>query len=129
MSSNLGQTHRLLFFTLCLAYICVGITSILPGPTLPLLAQHTGVPLDIAGWLFTTFSVGFALGVLLAGIVIGRLGAKYLLMSGLAIMAVSGIILPLTHLFLLLLITTFVLGIGFGFIDVSINTLATLAFH
>src|SRR5258708_3571252 len=40
--STSQSKRRLLFYTLFLAYICAGIVSILPGPTLPILAQHTG---------------------------------------------------------------------------------------
>ncbi len=129
MNSSAISSLRLLFYTLFLAYVCAGIISILPGPTLPLLAKNTGVPLDIAGWAFTASALGFALGVMLAGALSGRLGPKFLLMSGMVIMSISGAIIPWTHLFLLLLITQFILGIGFGFLDVSINMTVTLAFH
>ena len=127
-STSQGK-RRLLFYTLFLAYICAGIVSILPGPTLPLLAQHTGVALAVAGWAFTSGATGFMLGVAIAGVMIGRIGPKYVLMSGLAIMACTGIVTPWTHLFLLLLAAQFVAGIGFGFLDVSINIIVTLSFE
>lgn len=131
MESGSGVTlsRRLLFFTLFLTYICVGIIGILPGPTLLLLAAHTNVSLDIAGWSFTASALGFVFGVLIAGGLSGRIGPKYFLLGGLAIMAIAGLITPLAHLFPLLLAAQFTLGIGFGFLDVSINMVATLAFQ
>jgi fucose permease len=127
--STSQSKRRLLFYSLFLAYICAGIVSILPGPTLPILAQHTGVALAVAGWAFTSGATGFMLGVAIAGVMIGRIGPKYVLMSGLAIMACTGIVIPWTHLFLLLLAAQFVAGIGFGFLDVSINIIVTLSFE
>ena len=124
----MNQSRRLLFFTLFLAYIGAGVISILPGPTLLILAQHTNVPLDIAGWSFTASSIGFALGVLCAGFLSGKIAPKYLLMAGLAIMATFGTVIPLTHLFPLLIASQFIMGIGFGFIDVSINIIVALSF-
>ncbi len=128
MNRSLIQSRRLLFFTLFLAYIGAGVISILPGPTLLILAQHTNVPLDIAGWSFTASSIGFALGVLCAGFLSGKIAPKYLLMAGLAIMATFGTVIPLTHLFPLLIASQFIMGIGFGFIDVSINIIVALSF-
>ncbi len=129
MHSSLRQNRRLLFYTLFLAYICAGIISILPGPTLPLLAMHTGVPLAIAGWAFTSSATGFMLGAFIAGIVGSRSNAKYALMAGLGIMACAGIVISWTHSFPLLLAAQFIMGLGFGFLDVSINVIVSLSFE
>src|SRR5579859_648564 len=99
MLSSHAQNRRMIFLILYLTYICAGIISILPGPTLPLLATNTGVPLEIAGWIFTTSATGFMVGVVIAGLVSQRFGPKYVLLSGLVIMAASGIATPLAHAF------------------------------
>ncbi len=121
--------RRILFFTLFLAYIATGIISILPGPALSLIAEHTHVTLDVAGWLFTSSSLGFSCGVILAGWLSSRMSGKYLLMIGMIVMGLMALILPWTHSFALLLTANFILGIGFSFVDVSVNILVTLAFH
>jgi len=121
--------RRQLFFTLCLAYIATGIVTILPGPTLSLIAKHVRVPLDVAGWAFTASSLGFTGGVLVAGMISNRFGSKVLLMSGMATMGAMALLVPWTHSFPLLLASEFVLGIGFSFVDVSVNVIVTLAFH
>jgi fucose permease len=125
---DLASRRRLVFFTLFMAYVSAGIVSILPGPTLPLLAANTSVPLDIAGIIFTTSATGFVFGVFIAGILSGKFGPKYVLLSGMALMGFAGIATPLTHVFSLLLIVQFIQGIGFGFLDVSINIVVTLVF-
>jgi fucose permease len=128
MLSGHVQNRRMIFAILYLAYICVGIISILPGPTLPLLAANTGVSLAVAGWIFTSSATGFMLGVVIAGIICQKFGPKYVLMSGLAIMACSAIVTPLASQFSLLLGTQFVQGIGFGFLDVTISITVALVF-
>ncbi|HLX57562.1 MAG TPA: MFS transporter, partial [Ktedonobacteraceae bacterium] len=122
-------SRRLLFFTLYLTYIATGIMSILTGPTLPLLAQHTHVSTAIAGWIFTASASGFALGVLLASVLTRRVQPKSLVMAGLVLMALTAMITPWTRLFTVLLVSQLFKGIGFGFLDVSINILMTLAFQ
>ena len=121
--------RRLLFYSLFLAYICAGIISVLPGASLLLLAENTHVPLDIAGSSFTFSALGFAIGVLIAGVLTTKLNSKYILLGGLGLMCVAGAIIPLTHSFSILLVSQFIKGVGFGLIDVSINTIVTLAFH
>jgi fucose permease len=120
---------RLLFFTLCLAYVATGIVTILPGPSLVLIAKHVQVPLDVAGWAFTSSSLGFTGGVLLAGVISKRFGPKVLLMCGMVTMGAMALIVPWTHSYILLLASEFMLGIGFSFVDVSVNVIVTMAFH
>ncbi|HZS79615.1 MAG TPA: MFS transporter [Ktedonobacteraceae bacterium] len=129
MQTTAFTSRRLLFFTLYFTYIAVGIIGILPGPTLPLLASHTGIALDAAGWIFTGAAFGFACGVMLAGMLSRRFAPKYIVMSGLFLMGLTALITPITHSFPVLLTTQFVAGVGFGFLDVSINLLVTYSFH
>ena len=121
--------RRLLFYTLFLAYICAGIISVLPGASLLLLAENTHVSLAIAGSSFTLTALGFIIGVLIAGLFSTKLNSKYILMAGVGLMSLAGVITPVTHSFSVLLITQLIKGVGFGLIDVSINTIITLAFH
>src|SRR5260370_41313958 len=121
--------RRVLFYTLFLAYICAGIISVLPGASLLLLAENTYVSLAIAGSSFTLSALGFIIGVLIAGIFSTKLNSKYILMGGLGLMSLAGAIIPVTHSFSILLIAQLIKGVGFGLIDVSINTIVTLAFH
>jgi fucose permease len=121
--------RRLLFYTLFLAYICAGIISVLPGASLVLLAENTRVSLAIAGSSFTLSALGFIIGVLVAGFFSTKLNSKYILMGGIVLMSLAGVITPLTHSFSVLLFAQLIKGVGFGLIDVSINTIVTLAFQ
>jgi fucose permease len=121
--------RRLLFYSLFLAYICAGIHSVLPGASLLLLAQNTQVPLDVAGSSFTTSGLGFVIGVLIAGVLTTKLNSKYILFAGLGLMSIAGAFIPLTNSFSILLISQLIKGVGFGCIDVSINTITTISFH
>jgi fucose permease len=121
--------RRLLFYTLFLAYICAGIISVLPGASLLLLAENTGVSLAIAGSSFTLSALGFIIGVLIAGFFSTKLNSKYILMGGVGLMSLAGVLIPVTHSFSVLLFAQLLKGVGFGLIDVSINTIVTLAFH
>ena len=121
--------RRLLFYSLFLAYICAGIISVLPGASLLLLAENTQVSLAIAGSSFSLSALGFIIGVLIAGFCSTKLNSKYILMGGLGLMSLAGAIIPVTHSFSVLLIAQLIKGIGFGLIDVSINTIVTLAYH
>lgn len=129
MDHNTTSRHFLLLSTLFLVYISCGIIAMLPGPALTVLAAHTSVSLDIAGWIFTANSLGFALGVMLSGALSARMASKYLLMMGVSLLGIAAIIIPWTHIFALLFVAQFVSGIGSGFIDVNINVIATLTFH
>jgi len=100
-----------------------------PRIPLPLLAARTGVSLAQGSWIFTGSATGFAAGALLAGVLGRWLSPKTVLMAGLVLMAVTGMVTPLTHSFPILLVSQFTKGLGFGVLDVSINILMTLAFH
>ncbi len=128
MHSDHVHNHRMIFLILYLTYISAGIISILPGPTLPLLASNTRVPLEVAGWIFTSSATGFMAGVLIAGIISQRFGPKYVLMSGLAIMSCTGFVTPMTREFSLLLSAQFMQGIGFGCLDVTVSMIVALTF-
>ncbi|MGZ6280958.1 MAG: MFS transporter [Ktedonobacteraceae bacterium] len=121
--------RRLLFFSLFLAYISAGIISVLPGASLLLLAENTHVSLAIAGSSFTLSAFGFIIGVLVAGLFATRLNSKYILMGGLGLMSVASAITPITHSFTVLLIAQLIKGVGFGMVDVSVNTIVTLAYQ
>jgi fucose permease len=128
MDHSNRQSRRMLFYTLCLVYIGAGIVVILPGPTLPLLASHTGVRLDIAGWIFTASSLGLATGVVISGVLSNRVSAKYIMMGALFVTGIGALVVPWTHAFIVLLGAQFMLGIGLGAIDVGINVIVTLTF-
>jgi len=123
------SNRRLILMTLGLAYIALGMLGVLPEVSLIQLASNTHVSLEVAGSMFTISSIGGMLGVVLSGFLIRSIKPKYLLMLGLFFVGSGSITIALTSSFPALLLGQMVVGLAFGFIDISLNTMATLAFQ
>jgi len=123
------SNHRLLLMTLGLTYIAMGMLGALPGASLIQLARNTHVSLEVAGGMFTLSAFGDLLGAVLSGFLMRSIKPKYLLMLGLFFVGSGSTTTALTSSFLVLLIGQMLVGLGFGFIDPSLNTMATLAFQ
>lgn len=119
---------RLVLAALGLTYIAVGVVGALPSASLIRLARNTHVSLQVAGGIFTSSALGFLLGALVSGPLTGRLNPKYIQAAGLFLLALGGVIIPWASSFPLLMISQFVKGIGYGCIDIGLNTIATLVF-
>ncbi len=124
-----APSSRLIFATLSLTYIATGVISALPSASLIQLASNTHVSLQVAGGMFTVSAFGFMLGALLAGTLSRFIKPKYLLATGLFLLATGSLVTAFTSSFPMLLVSQGFKGLGFGFIDISLNTIATLAFH
>lgn len=120
---------RLIFFTLGLTYIATGIIGTLPSASLIRLASNTHVSLEVAGGIFTISAFGFLLGAICAGTLTRFVKPRYLLAFGLFALAGGSLITALTTSFPVLLLSQGSKGLGFGFIDIALNTIATLAFQ
>ena len=121
--------RRLLLTTLGLTYIAIGMLGALPGASLIRLASNTHVSLEVAGSMFTLSAFGSMLGIILSGFLVRYIQPKYLLMLGLFLLGSGSSTIALTGSFPVLLLGQMVIGLGFGFIDLSLNTIATLAFQ
>ncbi len=121
--------RRLLFYTLGLTYIAVGILGTLPGASLLQLARNTHVSLAVAGGMFTVSAFGSLLGAMLAGALTRRVHPKYLMTLGLLLLTTGSLTTALTNSFPVLLVGQGATGLGFGFIDIGLNTITTLAFQ
>ncbi|GAC1350811.1 MAG: MFS transporter [Ktedonobacteraceae bacterium] len=129
MDKKAPSNRRLNLMTLGLAYIALGMLGALPAVSLIRLASNTHVSLEEAGGIFTISSIGGILGVVLSGFLIRSIKPKYLLMLGLFFLGSGSTTIALTSSFPVLLLGQMVVGLAFGFIDISLNTMATLAFQ
>ncbi len=129
MVNTAPLNRRLLLMTLGLTYIATGMLGTLPGASLPRLASNTHVSLEVAGGMFTISAFGFLVGAVLTGIVIKYIKPKYLLILGLGFLGFGSTTISLTGSFPILLAGQLLKGLGFGFIDISLNTIATMAFR
>ena len=121
--------HRLLLLTLGLTYIAIGMLGALPGASLIRLASNTHVSLEVAGSMFAISAFGSMLGIVLSGFLMRSIQPKYLLLLGLFFLGSGSTTIVLTREFPALLLGQMVIGLAFGFIDPSLNTIAALTFQ
>jgi fucose permease len=121
--------RRLLLTSLGLPYIAIGMLGALPGASLIRLASNTHVSLEVAGSMFTLSAFGSMLSIVLSGFLMRSIQPKYLLMLGLFFLGSGSTMTVLTSSFPVLLIGQMLIGLGFGFIDPSLHTIATLTFQ
>jgi fucose permease len=127
--ARIASSARLILLTLSMTYVATGIISVLPGASLIRLASNTHVSLQVVGSIFTVSAFGFMLGAILAGTLSRYVKPKYILACGLLLLSVGSVSTALTNSFSVLLISQGCKGLGFGFIDLSLNTIATIAFQ
>lgn len=104
-----------------LAFLVFGICVATIGPALPWLTQHWHVRLDDGGVLFTMLFTGSCLTVTISGIVLDRIGRKPILVAGLFLMATGFIGLSFSPSLSVALPFTFIIGLGWGCLDVTLN--------
>jgi FHS family Na+ dependent glucose MFS transporter 1 len=107
------------------AFGLLGMTSATMGPTLPGLAESTGVTLARASFFITLRTAGYFIGSVTAGRFYDRFPAHALAALALGTMVLTMGLVPVTPLFWLLLALLLLLGTAEGFIDVGGNTLLT----
>lgn len=90
-------------------FISLGLILAVLGPTLPALAQNTGISLGAAGFLFTARAIGALIGAIAAGRLLDRVPG-HLLMAG-ALVAVAALLslIPVTsHVWILMAVVLLV---------------------
>jgi MFS transporter, FHS family, Na+ dependent glucose transporter 1 len=111
-----------------LAFIALGMTTAVLGPTLPGLAAQTGTQLSGISFLFATRSLGFLAGSILAGRIFDRFPGHPIIMGALLLMAIFLAIVPFMHQLWLLTAVMFLAGIVEPGVDVGSNTLLVWRF-
>lgn len=105
------------------AFIALGLTSSSLGPTLPGLAQQTGVHLSQASILFTARSLGYLIGSLRGGLLYDRVPGHLVAAGALVGMASFMALAPAVPLLWLLALVLGLLGFVESMVDVGANTL------
>lgn len=103
------------------AFIILGLTSAILGPTLQGLAANTGVLLNEISSLFSARSLGYLCGSLLAGRLYDLLPGHRVMAIALGFIAVALALTPLIPFLWLLVAVTFILGIAEGATDLGGN--------
>ena len=105
------------------AFVLLGLTTGSLGPTLPALADQTGVGLSAISYVFTARSAGYLLGSVLSGKWFDRNSGNPIMAAMLFTMSVMMALVPLAPGLWLLLITMVFLGAAESGLDVGANTL------
>jgi MFS family permease len=94
-------------------------------PVAPAIADATGAGPATIGLLVASFPTGMVLGFALAGSVVGRRGARSLLVGSLAVVALGALGFVLGHSLTIYFVARFLMGLGSGgiWIGVTFDTL------
>lgn len=106
-----------------LAFILLGLTVAVEGPTLLKLAEHTSSALDQINSLFLFSSLGYLVGSYIGGRVYDRIPGHRFMASVLVFLGILVALVPLATSRWVLFTIVLVLGLFKGALDVGCNTL------
>ncbi len=106
-----------------LAFVLLGLTVSVEGPTLLKLAEHTSSALDEISSLFLFSSLGYLVGSYIGGRVYDRLPGHRFMASVIALLGIMVAVVPLATTRWALFTIVLVLGLFKGALDVGCNTL------
>jgi MFS transporter, FHS family, Na+ dependent glucose transporter 1 len=112
-----------------LAFIGLGMVGAALGPTLPGLAEQTGVRLSEISYLFTTRSLGYLLGSVMGGRMYDRVAGHRLMALVMIALAITVALVPTIPLLWVLMALMILLGSFEGTIDVGGNTMLVWVHH
>jgi fucose permease len=106
-------------------FILLGATSSMYGPLLLSFSHRFHLSLPSAGAVISVSYVGSFFGVLLGWLGVKRLSGSWVLSGALWLMAIGATGAALSHHWPAFLVCVFGIGVGFGALDFSLNTLLT----
>lgn len=105
------------------AFVTLGLSAAVMGPTLPSLAERTHVRLDEISILFTARSLGYLIGSILGGHTFDRVRGHPVVALMLLIMAATLALVPVISSLVILAFVLLLLGIAESAVDVGANSL------
>jgi FHS family Na+ dependent glucose MFS transporter 1 len=105
------------------AFILLGLTTAVTGPTLPELANRTSSRIDQISFIFITGSLGYMTGSWIGGRAYDRLPGNRILPFALVLLALAAAYIPTASQLSFLTLGFLVLGFAQGVVDVGGNTL------
>lgn len=106
-----------------ISFMSIGLSTASLGPTLPGLMAQIGVGPSEISILFVVRPIGYLIGSVLVGRLYDRVPGKPIMMIAVLMMAASMALIPVSQLFLIMLVVMFLVGVAESGIDVGGNTL------
>ena len=110
-----------------LAFVAMGVSTMLLGPSIDALRHSVHATPASIGILFTASSIGYLIGVALAGQLIVAHSGHAVLRFGLVVMATSVVALPFGRSLPTLFALQIAIGFGIGCIEIPCNSLVLWA--
>ena len=110
------------------AFLTIGGLQSLYGPMFPVLQVRYGVSVAQVGGVVSAHFAGAFLGVLVAGVVLVRLGYRRSLVSAATLIVAGAGVIGLVNTWPLALAAAFVAGLGFGQVTVAVNLMVARAY-
>jgi MFS transporter, FHS family, Na+ dependent glucose transporter 1 len=105
------------------AFLCIGLSASIVGPTLPGLAANTGADLSQISLLFTARSLGILVGSLTVSRLYDRLPGHPVMVIGLLSLALTMALTPLISQLWLLVLVMLLMGLVGSTVDIGTNTM------
>ncbi len=105
------------------AFLLIGMVVSAYGPLLEFLAHRYGVTLPIAGGVLSAHFAGALIGVLGSMRVMERFPNRHTVVAALAFLGLGCALVALAPTWPVLLAAVFVVGVGFGALDIGLNQL------
>lgn len=106
-----------------MAFIAIGLASAVLGPTLPALAQNTGVDIGEIGFLFTARSLGFLFGSTIGARLYDRVAAHRVMAVMIVGISLTLAVVPVTMQIWVLTAVLLLMGFVESLVDIGGNTL------
>lgn len=130
--TTLNESHDAAFarrasLILYVTFLMLGMAGTLLGPAIQSLTARFGIPLEQGGIFPTMQFAGVAVGVVIAGRILDRINARYLLSGGGVLLGAGLLVISTAQTLPVALFGALLLGFGYAALDVSPNVvIATL---
>ena len=125
---NDPQTRRLLSAGF-LAFILIGALQAMYGPAFPALRERYGLTAEQVGTIVSMHFFGSFITIALSGVFIRNFGYRRVITAATLVMALGSFGIAYSPNWTLTLAFAFLLGLGFGGVDVAVNLLFARAFE
>ena len=123
MTSTSKQTKLIATTAYYLAFIILGLTTAISGPSLPTLAENTSTGVGQISLIFVFGSFGYLVGSYFGGRAFDRIPGHKLMAGVLLLMGIASVFIPISNTLGVLLLFMFLSGLATGTLDVGCNTL------